>query len=135
MGELLIREGSLFHSVIEDKTKINEDRVTDAKVFAANVAQLLDSFAGELTVACRSFYRKLKMDSSEEENVTLVSKYSIDILNELAKKVSTIGKKLQLDVVDPLAQFSQKQLENHSFSLIRSEQLLNQVQANNDMLR
>jgi hypothetical protein len=64
-----------------------------------------------------------------------LSKFIIDILNELAKKISTINKKIELDVVDPLNQFSENQLVNHRQALLKSEELLYHLQSNNDMLR
>ena len=64
-----------------------------------------------------------------------MSKYIIDILNELSKKITIINKKIELDVVDPLNQFMANQTSNHTTSLIKSEELLYSVQSNNEMLR
>lgn len=49
-----------------------------------------------------------------------MSKYIIDILNELSKKITIINKKIELDVIDPLNQFSHNQKLNHTQSLIKS---------------
>ncbi len=64
-----------------------------------------------------------------------MSKYIIDILNELSKKIHSINKKIELDVVDPLNQFAQNQKNNHHQTLLKSEELLYRVQTNNDMLK
>lgn len=64
-----------------------------------------------------------------------MSKYIIDILNELSKKITIINKKIELDVVDPLNQFMANQKSNHTTSLIKSEELIYSVQSNNEMLR
>jgi hypothetical protein len=95
----------------------------------------LGGFSSEISNACRNFFRKLKIDENEDESIIFMSKYIIDILNELSKKINIINKKIELDVIDPLNQFSNNQKLNHVQSLNKSEELLYSVQGNNEMLR
>lgn len=135
MGESLIKEGTVFHTILAEKLHSNEERTDEIKKFATSIITLLGGFSTDLTSACRSFFRKLKIDETEDENIIFLSKYIIDILNELSKKIHSINKKIELDVVDPLNQFAQNQKNNHHQTLLKSEELLYRVQTNNDMLK
>lgn len=41
----------------------------------------------------------MKIDETEDESIIFLSKYIIDILNELSKKITAINKKIEIDVV------------------------------------
>lgn len=94
MGELLIKEGTMFHSILADKLRCNEERTDEIKKFAESIIHLLGGFSGDIANACRNFFRKLKIDENEDENIIFMSKYIIDILNELSKKITIINKKI-----------------------------------------
>lgn len=55
---------------------------------------MLEGFTGELSGACRNYFRKLKVDEHEDENIIFLSKFIVDILNELSKKIQIINKKI-----------------------------------------
>jgi hypothetical protein len=103
--------------------------------FAVSIVELLGGFSADITTACRRFFKRLKVDESEDESIIFLSKFIIDILNELAKKVAAINKKMEADVVEPLGIYVDSQLKAHAACLHASEQLLHSVQSNNDLLK
>lgn len=49
-----------------------------------------------------------------------LSKFMIDILNELAKKMGAINKKIEVDVAEPLGIYAESQQKAHVASLLTS---------------
>ena len=110
----------MFHTILAEKFHCNEERTDEIKKFVESIIHLLGGFSSEISNACRTFFRKLKIDENEDESIIFMSKYIIDILNELSKKITIINKKIELDVIDPLNQFSHNQKLNHVQSLSKS---------------
>jgi hypothetical protein len=103
--------------------------------FALSIVELFGGFSSDITNACRRFFKRLKVDESEDESIIFLSKYIIDILNELSKKLAIINRKLEEDVVEPLAVYIDSQLRTHQDSLRSSEEMLYCIQSNNELLK
>jgi hypothetical protein len=100
-----------------------------------SIVDLFGGFTSEITTACRRFFKKLKIDETEDESIIFLSKYIIDILNELSKKMGSINKKIEMDVVEPLNLFIDNQEKSHLETLRASQDMLFSIQSNNELLK
>lgn len=103
--------------------------------FAVSIVELFGGFSTDITNACRRFFKRLKVDESEDESIIFLSKYIIDILNELSKKLAIINRKVEEDVIDPLTVFIETQRSTHQQTLCASEEMLYSIQSNNELLK
>ena len=64
-----------------------------------------------------------------------MSKYIIDILNELTKKVDSVSRKIHSEVVEPMIVFVDNQTLTNKMLLRESEEVIYSLEANNEFLK
>jgi len=64
-----------------------------------------------------------------------MSKYIIDILNELTKKVDSVSRKIHSEVVEPMIVFVENQTLTNKMLLRESEEVIYSLEANNEFLK
>jgi hypothetical protein len=94
MTELLINEATLFHNILLEEVNKNQIRVVEIEGLAKNLTSILSNFSQSLSFECRQLFQKLKVDEDEDQGIVFLSKFIIDLLNELAKKLMLITKKI-----------------------------------------
>lgn len=54
-------------------------------------------------------FKKLKFDEEEDPTIIFLSKFIVDLLAEMNKKLNFVAKKIKNEVMDPLDQFCESQ--------------------------
>lgn len=112
MTELLINEGTLFHNILLNEVNKNQERIKEIGDLSKNLINLLSSFSQSLNQSCRQMFQKLKVDEDEDQSIIFLSKFIIDLLTELSKKLVVITKKIENEVLNPFEQFQLSQQES-----------------------
>lgn len=65
-------------------------------------------------------FRKLKVDEEEDPSIIFLSKFTIDLLAELTKKLQLVVKKITNEVIEPMDQFCESQEQSYKALLEKS---------------
>lgn len=134
MTEILINEGTLFHNILLDETSKNVGRIAEITAQAANLNSLLTDFNSSINLTCRHMMRKLKVDEEEDQTVSFLSRFMIDLLGELSKKLNLIIKKIGNEVIEPMEQFKESQEQSYRGLLEKSGEMLATIEGNSSFL-
>jgi hypothetical protein len=94
----------------------------------------LSNFSQSLSFECRQLFQKLKIDEDEDQGIVFLSKLIIDLMNELAKKLLLITKKISNEVTQPLNEFLDSQSESKKNLLSSSAEMLSCLEVNSTFL-
>ena len=130
----MINEGTLFHNILLNEISKNEERVNEIGSLSKNLITLLSTFGQSLNHSCRQMFQKLKIDEDEDQTIVFLSKFIIDLLTELSKKLVAITKKIENEIVNPYDQFIVSQKESKKQLLSKSADMLANLEANSSFL-
>ena len=94
MTEILINEGTLFHNFLMEEVDLNTSRTQEIQGHAKHLNQLFLDFNTSISQVSRKMFRQLKLDDKEDPSIVFLSKFTIDLLGELSKKLNWVVKKL-----------------------------------------
>lgn len=59
------------------------------------LSDLFTGFSNSINVAGRTLFKKLKFDEEEDPTIIFLSKFTIDLIGEMSKKLNLVNKKIK----------------------------------------